>query len=555
MVILSFSLILFLQTIEGVNFTGNKTFSSGELMKLVSVRKGSTFSRSILDHDRRVLIDFYRKQGFFNTNIVATCIGDTVIQVRFEITEGVRPEIYRIYYPPDSEVVYHHSRVRSGDFLIEENLLSDMARVEDFLADHGYPFARITYYTVFENDTLLLFWNLERGNRYYIRRIIITGLKKVPRRIVEPRLLIRPGDLFSQSRIADTQRNLYLLFIFNMVEFEYELADSESLDILIKLEEGSPYGLNLGIGLMTPNRFVTSIEFEDLNIINSGNQLLIPILGWINLRLEYSLRIAIVSKLLYPFHLPFSITFGPFLERERRSLYERYGYGIEGAVRRQFRSDVEATISYQYRKLRYENVPITEGITNSITLKAIFDLRDQILDPKRGFFLLPSISYGGGVLGGDNNFIRYTLDSRIYLPLPGFIYAWRFQIGEIFDRPGGYKIHEEFQIASSSSLRGYREYEVGPDSIGPDHYGSFRFGIQSEPRFRFGKFGLVFFLDLGALERNHQELEFDDVEIGGGLGVRYFTPLGPIRLDWGKRLKSAPSRDYGHIYISLQHAF
>ncbi|RKX70834.1 hypothetical protein DRP53_03575 [candidate division WOR-3 bacterium] len=554
MAIFSFSLLLFLQPVREINFIGNETFPKERLQQLITTRPGSTLSRAMIDHDRAVLIDYYRKQGFFGTNIIATITGDTAVSIGFEIEEGKRPGIYRIYYPPDSEAILINTKLRAGDYLIEEEILKDIARVEDYLADRGYPFARLSYYPIFEHETLHFFWDLKKGKRYHIRKITITGLKNVPERLVRHSLLIRPGDLFSQRKIAESQKNLYLLFLFRLVEFRYEPA-ADSLDLVIRLEEGSPYGINLGFGFMTPSRLIGSITFENLNLIHTGNQLLIPIIGWINLKKEYSIRTSLGFKLLYPLDLPFSLTIGPFLEREHHLTYLRQGVGIQGMVKRGFGPGLEAGLTYQYRRLRWEGIPLREGITNSITGKAILDWRDEILDPKRGVFLLPTLALGGTFLGGDNHFLRGLLDLRVYLPLPGFTYAWRFRIGEIFPLHRGFETHEEFQLVASSALRGYHDYEIGPDSIGSEHYGSFLFGIQSEPRFRIGRFGLVLFLDLAGLEKGYREFDIEDLEIGTGFGLRYFTPLGPIRLDWGKRMKGAPPKDYGLIYLSLQHAF
>ena len=555
MVILSFSLVLFLQPVGEISFKGNNTVSSKKLNHIISTKSDSIFSRTVVDHDRIAIIDYYRKQGFFETKVLVSCQGDSLIDINFEIEEGQRPRIDRIYYPVDSATVYDHTDTRIGDFMLEERILKDIVVVEDYLADNGHPFAKLRYNTLFSNDTLFLFWDLKKGQRFFIRNTTIEGLENVPERLIRHSLVFKRGDLFSQKSIAESQKNIYLLFLFRLVQFQYHPTKQGSIDILISLEEGRPFGVNLGLGFMTPNRLISSITFENLNVMGSGNQLVLPVVGWVNLGGEYSLTASLEYQFLYPLNLPIAITFGPFIEREKRKVYGLFGYGAEGTIKRSFHSFLEVSLSYQYRKVSWQKIPLTEGLTNSITAKAILDYRDHLLDPRKGIFFLPSISYGGGFFGGDNNFVRYLADLRFFIPLPGFTYAWRLRAGEIFELPGGLEIHEKYQIVSSSALRGYPDYAIGPESIGNDHYGSFLVGVQTEPRFHLGKFGLVAFLDLGTLLDNHNSFSIDVLEIGAGFGLRYLTPIGPIRLDWGKRMKNPEDNDKGIIYLTLQHAF
>ena len=105
-------------------------------------------------------------------------------------------------------------------------------------------------------------------------------------------------------------------------------------------------------------------------------------------------------------------------------------------------------------------------------------------------------------------------------------------------------------------MRGYDEKSIGPDSIGKEHFGDFIVNTNFEIRTGYYKnFGLVFFWDGGEIENRVNDFKPGRYQYSVGLGLRFNTPAGPIRLDYGKRLKAPPPNDRGKLYIGLLHAF
>ncbi len=116
--------------------------------------------------------------------------------------------------------------------------------------------------------------------------------------------------------------------------------------------------------------------------------------------------------------------------------------------------------------------------------------------------------------------------------------------------------YEQYSIGGRNTLRGYDEKSVGPDSVVNEYYGDYILNTNLEIRTGFYKnFGLALFFNAGDVENNFNDFKLSTYQYSIGFGIRYNTPVGPIRLDYGKRLKDPEPNDRGKLYIGLLHAF
>jgi outer membrane protein assembly factor BamA len=390
---------------------------------------------------------------------------------------------------------------------------------------------------------------------------------------------IRPGEQFSQKRLREAQRRLYATKLFYRVMF-YVMADSgqeartreqggpDSVAVRFDVIEQAYRGVALGAGVEIPPRVLVSAEWEHNNILNRGHTLVIG--GEYSPTLTRSYRLGLDGKYRVPYLVLTRIDFEtrPYVNYERDSTGQLLReYGIETGMTRNLVSQFTIGLTNRLRL-----VPDTSsGITNSLALTGQYDTRDDIFDPGQGLSVQAVVEGAGGLLSGDNDFYRLTGDMRWYQRLGivparqeqvsgDFVVAARAMLG--IARPYGHTdtvpYYEAFTLGGRSSLRGYDDRSIGP-GISP--VGGYRYGpavvngnIELRTPYLLRWVGLVAFGDAGGVGWDFQSFTY---EYSVGAGIRVRTPIGPVRLDWGKRLRNPPpwDKDKGRLYLGLLHAF
>ena len=204
--------------------------------------------------------------------------------------------------------------------------------------------------------------------------------------------------------------------------------------------------------------------------------------------------------------------------------------------------------------------------TSSITLTLYRDTRDNIYYTKRGNFEKIAIKKAGTILGGNNDFIKVLTNGSIFFPLFWeFVLAFNVDLGFVkeIDNSINVPIYERFFIGGADSVRGY-DYR---GDIGPDEGGNYRMVYNIEYKFpivREKKQTIlqgVFFFDLGGAWSKKRDVKFkigedeDKMKRGFGFGIRFTTPVFPIRLDWGYGLDKEEGEKPSQFYFTIGQLF
>jgi translocation and assembly module TamA len=174
-----------------------------------------------------------------------------------------------------------------------------------------------------------------------------------------------------------------------------------------------------------------------------------------------------------------------------------------------------------------------------------FDQRDNPVEPHRGYYLGLSLQEGSQYLGGIFDYVRLLPEVRAYVPFDRHVLAARVMSGLLWPR-GASSVLTRFFLGGSSSQRGFGIRELSPRLVVENTGGGFQalpiggdgmIAANLEARLALpAGLGLVAFLDAGDVEPSVSDLRPRDLQIAVGAGLRYRTPVGPVRLDFGWRL-------------------
>jgi translocation and assembly module TamA len=196
-------------------------------------------------------------------------------------------------------------------------------------------------------------------------------------------------------------------------------------------------------------------------------------------------------------------------------------------------------------------------VIGAVPMSLVYDGSDDLLDPHRGFRLGLRASPEFSLLSGTRAYVRAQVDGSVYQPLgERTVLAARARFG-IISGQGLVDIapSRRFYAGGGNSVRGYSYQRIGPRDVFNDPIGGkalSEFAI--EARIRFGDFSVVPFLDGGAVYDNSLP-RFDNFRFGAGLGVRYHSNFGPIRIDLGTPLNPQKGDSPITVTVSLGQAF
>jgi outer membrane protein insertion porin family/translocation and assembly module TamA len=409
--------------------------------------------------------------------------------------------------------------------------------------------------------TVTLTYTADPSKMAYIGPIEIQGNKTVSARVIERELMFRGGDLYRRSLLQDSQRRLYGLELFQFANVEPLNAELQPAEVPVRITvaEGKHQRVNFGIGYGTEEKGRVDAEYHHVNFLGDAR------LAGAHARWS-SLDRGIRLDLNQPYF------FGP-----------HFSLGGEGQQWYTFTPAYQSTITGAKLTLRHESTPrtswavslasernassIAESVRNdpelrddlialgldpdtdsqSGTLNAMgFDLQrttaDSILNARRGYQIAFHAEQAGRWLPGTFNYYAFSTDGRHYLPLgDNVVIASRVQVGNI--RPAGQDprnvpFSKKYFLGGATSIRGWGRYEISPLTesglpLGGNSMLAFSEELRAQLR---GKLGGVLFIDGGNVWAGSWGMDVHDLRYAVGPGLRYDTPIGPVRLDFGYQL-------------------
>ena len=478
----------------------------------------------------------------------------------------------------DRQYVMSFLHCTPGQPVSEFNVANDRDNVLAYYYNNGYPNATFDWSEspASEERKVNLRYILHPGNRELVRRVIINGLKATRPGIVDERIEVHAGDPVSRIKIADAQRRLYDLGIFAKVQTAVQNPEGQepSKYVLYQIEEARRYSMNIGFGaeLGRIGSGVTtfdapagttgfsprvSLGVSRLNVLGLGHT--------VSLQTRFSTlqQRALLSYIAPQFQGSdkLNLTFSGLYDNSH-DVQTYAARRLEGSIQLQHRITRAEALQYRFTyrdvfvdpnslKINPQLIPILwQSVrVGLVAMSLISDRRDDPTDAHRGTYQTVDLGYASGALGSETTFFRLVYRNSTYYPLRR---DWTFartttfgtinRIAGLPDIPGP----ELFFSGGAYSNRAFPDNQAGPrDPITGFPLGGKAVLMNSlELRFPLlgDNVGGVLFHDMGNVYtsvsdislrfRQRDVTDFDYAVHGFGFGIRYRTPLGPIRADF-----------------------
>ena len=477
----------------------------------------------------------------------------------------------------ETEELLVQIQLKEGEPYNPYAVAEDIGQLRSFYAKKGYIVTQIWDEPSIDKESkeVKITYYINEGPKTYVRLIKIAGNTRTKDNVIRRELTIKPGEEFDGDKIKRSREKLYNLGYFEAVKVYTEATDKPELrDLVFEVEEKKTGALTFGIGYSTIEDLVGFIQLEQNNfdISNApsfagGGQKIKAKARLGALRGDYILSFTEPYFMGYPL----SVGFDLYDSVRYWSAYTQKNTGGNIRIGKRITDYVKLNTTYKYEVVNISDVDSDasdaiksekgEFATSSLTTGLVRDTRDNAFIPTQGFLGGVSVGYAGGFLGGDRNFTKYVADTMWFYPVVKkeeyeqvISLHLRAGITKEFADSDNVPINERFFIGGADTIRGYPERGVGPKDKDDYSIGGKSFFVANvEYTFPIWKRVIrgALFYDTGNAWEEHDEMDFNDLASGIGVGLRIQSPIGPVSLDYGYSLED----NVGRLHFSMGYSF
>jgi len=462
--------------------------------------------------------------------------------------------------------------VRAGQPAIASTVLAGTTRLLTALQESGYALAKVSEPVASEDDrahVLDISIAVNAGPKASIGQIAIHGLRDVHDDFVRRALPIHTGQLYQPSKIEAARQALLALGVFSgvSVHAEKQVDPEGGIPLVFDLRERPKHAVTFAGAYSTDLGLSLSASWSDRNLLGDAQQLNLSAAGT---GLGGTATTALGYDLSAQFIEPMFLERTQDLELDLTALkqaflaYDQTAETLSGFLRRKLSPEWKASIGLSVTEDRIGQ----EGVTTTyqllaLALSATLDstgLTDLLQDPTRGFRASLSVTPTHAFGRTGNTFFIFVGSASTYLDVSGTgrtVIAMRGLVGSILGTSQfGLPPDERLYAGGSGTIRGFKYQSVGPlfGDLSPEGGLSLNAATIELRQRILEDFGAAIFADAGQVSA--QSAPFTGtMRVGVGTGVRYYTPIGAVRLDVAVPVKRVPGGDAFELYIGLGQAF
>jgi outer membrane protein insertion porin family len=566
--------------VKEIAISGNTVFTAKEIKRQMTLRESGWFTsrpfrEDLLDDDVEHVRNRYLDAGYLSAAVNQKTVRNSdnnAASVSIEIIEGPQTRTGSVSFEGNSAFtaaeLLDKLSLKQGAPFNERLVDEDKYRILMMYSNKAYLYARVEAEKIPRDGTVDVRYRITEDLPVSIGKIILRGNVRTRDEVIMRELLVKPGDTYNYAAILKSQQRIYRFGYFRVARFDpVHPGEKEYItDMLFTVEERPAGAMEIGGGYGDLDRLRGFAEVSYRNLWGTAR--------YSSVRYEQS---DILKRAIFNFQQPW------FLGRNLENKFSLVWSDSErlNADTREIYYKTRKTVTYDNLKpsltYQFENVvnydvlqaaqltPEDSGrvLVSSLSPALVWDLRDDVFNPRRGALYGIVLKEALREFWSQADFSKLTVQGSWFLSLHDTaVVALSVRAGMAwpFRDTAEVPIHERFYVGGSTTVRGFRQDAIGPSVVGPDGEpiptgGSSMEVLNLELRVNPGEgFGVVFFTDAGNVWPG-QEINEKDLRSSFGAGIRYGTPVGPLRIDYGQKIHKLPGESPGELHFNIGNTF
>jgi outer membrane protein insertion porin family len=571
-----------------IRVTGNLYLSGKAIRKAMDTREkgffsfitdSGTFKKDVLENDIRKIEALYQSNGFLDSKVSDPEIrrGPKGLEVTIHVFEGRQYRAGEVRFSGESDIPEADLRkavkLKRGELLSRETILHDLLALTTLQNDKGYAQALVSPVVEKRREYPVadVTYRTERGGKFRFGKVEVAGNIKTLDRVVRRDLEVADGQLYTATGLKNSKENLTRLSYFKDVKITTAPSKvPDEMDVRVDVQEGPTGTLSGGAGYSSLDKIFGVVQVTENNLFGRG---------WkASLNSQFGARRTVFSLDFRDPHFldtDYSLLLNAYKTNTEYTDFHRKSTGGRAGVGYQFTKYMVASLTFRTDEtlitdagaavsqiLKDEFSKGTQS-TRSIAVSATRNTTDKHIDPSKGSVQSASVEYAGGPMGGDSDFVKYFLNAKAYYPVLGTsVLSGNILWGHTVTTVGGrVPIFERFFLGGPYSIRGFPSRSLSPkDPITGELIGGnkelvanleFIFPLFNEIGFK----GVVFFDTGNAYRQGDWPWSGPQLKYSAGVGVRWYSPMGPLRFEWGWNLHPAPGESRRVAEFTIGTAF
>jgi outer membrane protein insertion porin family len=597
--------------VQEIRIEGNHAFSDRKLRSLMQTKTAwiltpitgaGNLNRDVLRTDGERLTAWYYDHGYVTVRVDEPQVereGDGLV-VTVKIEEGDQFHVATVglqgeNLPADPTPMLAGLDTKAGEVFSASGVRDDTQQLVTHLSDDGYAFAKVEPQTDVnvENKTIDVRFQVDRGKPVTVDFIEVAGNTKTRDKVIRREMRLQEQELFSGTKLRKSRDALQRLGFFRDVNIGTRRTDRDDrLDLVVDVKEAQTGSVSAGAGFSSADALLFNLQINENNLFGRGQRLVLNVdVG--------SIRRNIVLSFTEPYFrgTPLTVGIDAFNWRLQFDSFDREGTGasINGTypvvalgydeILGLSMEDVRLGLGYRLEEATIDqlnsqataSIKAEEGtsLISSITPRITRNTLNHAFDPTAGSVQDVSVEIAG--LGGDQ-FVKAEVNNRLYYT---FLHSKRFGdftyslgttagwgVGEGGLDGNDLPLFERYFPGGINSIRGYEARTLGPREAKRNRFGNVEFTtpiggsvllvVNNELIFPIVKgLGLkgVLFVDAGNAYKGLDDLSYDATRFAAGGGVRWLSPLGPLRIELGLPFNDKPEDQTSLVLFSFGGPF
>lgn len=560
--------------ITSITIRGLREVDEDELLEVMQTKEHAWYkswllgtgrlNKEMLDNDRSLLRQWMLDHGYLDGVVSEPQleVADGSITITFDVQEGARYSIGSVtvsgdLIDGDTATTLEGIETVVGETFSASKVREDTFRISDKFSDRGYAFANVVPGTSVDklNSSVGIDFSVSQGNPVSINRIKIRGNEKTYDNVIRRELRVEEQSPYSGTKIRRSQQLLERTGYFEEVGITSEPSDvPDTVDLLVNVREGSTGSFSVGAGYSSADGALFNARLTENNFFGRGRSATINAdIGTERSNLVFAVKDPRFNDSFWSLGADILMSEREYDDFDR----DLAGGGIDvgyplGEVLGEWWEDIAFSLQYEYLDIEIKNVDEndaaqlvidSEGTSTSsaFTPRLVRNTINNPLNPTKGSKQILSVELAG--VGGNQEY--YLLEARqvLYYPLLAtsfgeFVFSWRTSVGygeSYGDEP--FPLFKRYFPGGINSVRGYKNRTLGPkDENGNEYGGAKEFVNNLEvifPLINSAGFKGVVFYDAGNAFDDDESIDLGDLRQAYGYGIRWSSPVGPIRVEFG----------------------